>query len=95
MEKIKKEKLSELFTQIKENNTSAFEKLYHMCSKLVYGIAFSIVKNKQDAEEIVQVVFTKIYTIDKSKLPSKSEASWLYTITKNEAINFWKKRTVR
>lgn len=92
MEKIKKEKLSELFTQIKENNTSAFEKLYHMCSKLVYSIAFSIVKNKQDAEEIVQVVFTKIYTIEKSKLPSKSEASWLYAITKNEAINFWKKR---
>ena len=33
-----------------------------------------------------------MYSIDKNKLPSKNEASWLYSITKNETINFLKKR---
>lgn len=91
MTKINEKELSKLFTQIKENNTVAFEKLYSTYCQLVYNIAFSIIKNKQDAEDIVQIVFTKIYTIDKSKLPSKKEASWLYAITKNETINFLKK----
>lgn len=92
MEKINKKELSELFIQIKDNNTETFEKLYNKCNKLVYGIAFSILKNKQDAEDIVQIVFTKIYSIDKSKLPSKNEASWIYSMTKNETINLLKKK---
>lgn len=92
MEKINKKELSKLFAEIKEDKTVAFEKLYSLYNNLVYKIAFCIVKNKQDAEDIVQIVFTKIYSINKKKLPSKSEASWLYSITKNEAINFLKKK---
>ena len=59
---------------------------------LVYGIAFSLLKNKHDSEDIVQIVFTKIYSTDKSKLPVKNEASWLYSVTKNETLNFLKKK---
>ena len=92
MKKINKNELSQLFIALRSNNVIAFEKLYNLYNKLIYSIAFSIVKNKQDAEDIVQMVFIKIYSIDKSKLPSKSESSWLYSITKNEAINFLKKR---
>lgn len=92
MEKIDKKELKKLFIQIKKNNKIAFEKLYNTYNKLVYSIALSIVKNKQDAEDIVQKIFTKIYSIDKNKLPSKNEASWLYSTTKNEAINFLKKK---
>ena len=86
--KIDEKELNELFKEIKNNNKMAFEKLYSRYNKLVYGIAFSILKNKQDAEDMVQNVFTKIYSIDKNKLPSSNEASWLYTLTKNESINF-------
>lgn len=92
MTKINEKELSKLFTEIKDNNTTAFENLYNLYNKLVYGIAFSIAKNKQDAEDITQMVFTKIYAIEKSKLPTKNEASWLYSTTKNETINFLRKR---
>lgn len=91
MEQINKKELSKLFIEIKGNNRVAFERLYSRYYQLVYGIAFSIVKNKQDAEDIAQTVFAKIYTMEKSKLPTKHEASWLYSITKNETINFLKK----
>ena len=86
MVKINKEELKELFVEFKNGNQQEFEKLYAKYNKLVYGIAFSILKNQQDAEDIVQIVFTKIYGIDKNKLPTSKEASWLYTTTKNEAI---------
>lgn len=90
--KIDEKELNELFKEIKNNNKMAFEKLYSRYNKLVYGIAFSILKNKQDAEDMVQNVFTKIYSIDKNKLPSSNEASWLYSVTKNETINYLKNK---
>ncbi len=93
MEKINKKELKELFGEIKHDNKVAFEKLYNKYNRLVYGVAFSMLKSKQDAEDIVQTVFTKIYVIDKSKLPSSNEATWLYSVTKNETINFLKKKS--
>ena len=68
------------------------EKLYNQYNKLVYGIAFSILKNNQDSEDIVQNVFTKLYTMDKSKLPNNNEATWIYSVTKNETLNFLQKK---
>ena len=67
MGKINKEELKELFIEFKNGSQQEFEKLYTKYNKLVYGIAFSILKNQQDAEDIVQIVFTKIYGIEMTK----------------------------
>ncbi len=91
MRKIKTRELKELFIEIKYGNRIAFEKLYNNYNKLIYNIAYSILKNKQDAEDIVQIVFEKLYLIDKEKLPNRNESSWLYSITKNETINYLKR----
>lgn len=90
--KIDEEELNKIFIEIKKGNNNAFEKLYNKYNKLVEGVAFSILKNRQDAEDITQSVFTKIYEIDKNKLPSTKEASWLYTTTKNETLTFLRKQ---
>lgn len=89
--KIDNKELERIFFNIRENKTNGIEELYSKYKKIVYSIAFTISKNKTDAEDIMQVVFTKIYEIDSSKLPTTNYSSWLYTITKNEAINFLKK----
>lgn len=91
MGKIKARELKELFIEIKYGNKIAFEKLYNNYNKLIYSIAYSILKNKQDAEDVVQIVFEKLYLIDKEKLPNRNESSWLYSITKNETINYLKR----
>ena len=92
MEKINVEELRELFIEIKYGNNIAFEKLYKNYKNLVYKIAYSILKNPHDSEDIVQIVFEKIYSIDKDKLPICNESSWLYSVTKNETINYLKKK---
>ena len=92
MSKLNDNELKELFIEMKYNNNIASEKLYKRYNKLVYGIAFSILKNPHDTEDIVQSVFTKIYSIDKDKLPDRNEASWLYSTTKNETINYLKRK---
>ena len=91
MKKINEKELKELFIELKNDNKIVFEKLYNKYNKLVYGIAFSILKNKEDSEEVVQNVMSKLYNLDKSKLPISKEASWLYTVTKNEAISIIRK----
>lgn len=84
--------LKKFFCEFKVDNKNNFEKFYLNYNKLIYGIAFSILKNKEDAEDIVQIVFSKLYSLDKENFPSKSEASWLYSLTKNETISFLRKQ---
>lgn len=92
MVKINEKELKELFIGLKCGNKKAFENLYSKYNRLVYGIAFSILKNKADSDDIVQTVFSKIYEINKEKLPINKEASWIYTLTKNETITFLRKK---
>ena len=83
---INKKELHELFQGIKQGSRTAFEVLYKRYNQLVYKIAFSILKNKENSEDVMQNVFTKIYELSEIKLPDNKEASWLYTVTKNESI---------
>lgn len=92
--KLKEKELHVLFNKIKnkDEKEEAFNTLYKDYNKLIYGIAFSILKNKDDSEDVLQTVFAKIYKLSKSKLPEKSETSWLYSVTKNEAITYLRKK---
>lgn len=93
MNRIDEKELKQLFTELKSsNNKEAFETLYKKYNKLVYRIAFTILKNKEDSEDIVQAVFSKIYSLPKDKLPIDNIASWIYSVTKNEAISLYRKR---
>jgi len=92
--KIKHEKeLEEIFKNLKSSdNKDNFELFYNNYNNLVYKIAFTILKNKDDSEDIVQVVFSKIYSLPKDKLPAKCILSWIYSVTKNESISLLRKK---
>lgn len=88
MKKVDKEELHRIFIGIKNGKEEDFTELYQKYKDLVYGVSFSILKNREDSEEIVQTIFTKIYKLEKEKLPKESEASWLYSFSKNASLNF-------
>lgn len=92
MEKINKEDLHLLFQQIKAKDKPSLEKLYKNYKDLIYSISFSIVKDNYISEEVVQTVFLKILQLPPNSLPSHSEASWLYTTTKNQTIDLLRKK---
>ena len=91
MKNIDKKELHSIFTNLRIGKEKSFNELYEKYSKLIYNIAFSILKSRENSEDVMQNVFSKIYKLDNEKLPSDNEASWLYSITKNEAINYMKK----
>ena len=92
MKKIDKKELHNIFCNIENNKELYFNKLYEKYKKLVYAIAFSILKDKDNSEDIVQKVYIKILKMEKQKLPKTNEAGWLYSITKNETIDFIKSK---
>lgn len=87
----KEEYIKQFFNELKVHNKTNYENFYTTYKHLVYSISYSILKNKDDAEDIVQNVFVKLYNMSPEKLPQKNELSWLYTVTKNEALQLYKK----
>jgi RNA polymerase sigma-70 factor (ECF subfamily) len=69
----------------------AFETLVRQYEKPIYNLALRMVRDRDDAMDIVQTVFVKVY----EKLGSYDEQhgffSWLYRIAINESINFTKR----
>ncbi len=63
-----------------------YEKLYQPLLRLSYGV----LKNLDEAEEVLQDVFTKFYlNIDKVK--PEAYNSWLYRVTLNESISHYRR----
>jgi len=69
-------------------DTRAFDALVRKYQKPLYHLALRMVRDRDDAMDIVQGVFVKVY----QKLDSYDERrgffSWIYRITINESINF-------
>ncbi len=86
-------KEEEIFELLKTNRKLGIEELYKNYSKLVYGVIYSILKNTDETEDVLQNVFVKIFKLDNEELPTKSHLSWLYSVAKNETINYIKKHS--
>lgn len=74
---------------------NAFEEIYREFSSTVYTIALNITWNRQDAEEVTQDVFIKVFRCLKGFMFRSSFSTWLYRITVNTAINMCRKRSRR
>lgn len=75
-------------TQNKRNFNSVYNE-YHL---LVYNIALNYVQNIEDAEEITQDVFLKVYESLSKFKENSSLKTWLYRITINQSLDFIKKK---
>lgn len=86
----------QLVLQIQAGNRAAFEQLYWRYKDRVISIVYGIVHNRQDAIELSQEVFVRIYkNIDKYQ-PGTRFFTWLYRISYNLAIDkYRRKKTAR
>lgn len=65
----------------------AFTEFYNQTSSIVYGFALSILRNKQDAEDIMHDAFIKAYTSAVTYRPMGKPMAWMLTIVKNLCYN--------
>ena len=81
----------ELLTQASTGDIQAFEEIYRLASSFVYSVALRVTRNADEAKEVTQDVFIKIYNNLRSFRFRSSFKTWLYRITTNTALNALKK----
>jgi RNA polymerase sigma-70 factor (ECF subfamily) len=74
-----------LMSKVKKYDQKAFEELYNKASTAVFGLAMSILGNKDDASDVVQNTFISIYEKIQSYYPEGKAMAWIFTITRNHA----------
>ena len=71
----------------KRGNERAFEKLVRLYEARVFYCAISLVGNRQDAEEVTQDAFVKVWKTLSQFRGECSFSSWLMRITRNTATD--------
>jgi RNA polymerase sigma-70 factor, ECF subfamily len=80
--------------RVKNGDREAFASLIEKHKSMVYTVAYRIVKNHEDAEELAQDAFLKVFqSIEQFEQRSKF-STWIYKIVYNSAISFIRKKRI-
>ena len=79
------DKLSDekLLLRVAQGDKEAFQRLYQNTDKTIYGFILSILRNPQDAEEIMQETYLKIWTSAAGYKSQGKPLAWMFTIARN------------
>ncbi len=77
------DRLEKLLMELAQGNKDALCFFYEEAKAPVYGFALSILRNRQDAEDILQETFLQVYAAAKDYTPKGKPMAWVLTVTKN------------
>ncbi len=86
---------AELMRRCQAGEAGAFEEFVKFYHGRVHSVIYSILRNSNDAEDIAQQVFTKIYFSLKKFNFRSAVSTWVYKITVNECYDHLRKQKVR
>jgi RNA polymerase sigma-70 factor (ECF subfamily) len=78
---------NDLVQECLTGNTKAFEALIDKYQKKIFNIIYRMTNNYDDAEDITQSIFIKVYEKLEHFKPKFKFFSWLYRIALNESLN--------
>jgi len=84
----------QLICQYFNGDKQSLEFLISRYLKIVYALAYNYAKNTQDAEDITQEVFVKVYKHLKRFDRSRNFKTWLMAIARHEAVDFYRRKKV-
>jgi RNA polymerase sigma-70 factor, ECF subfamily len=95
LSKIVEEKMEDIpraiIEQAQKGDIEAFEQIYRAASSFVYSLALRITASRQEAQEVTQDVFIKIYHHLREFQFRSSLKTWVYRIAANTAFNAYKR----
>lgn len=77
----------QMISRAKKGELTAFEALVTAYERRVFSLAFRFSNNEQDAQDITQEVFLRVYRSLKSFRGDSGFSTWLYRITANICID--------
>jgi RNA polymerase sigma-70 factor, ECF subfamily len=84
-----------LVEQIRRGDEGAFEMLVRRKTSKVYGLCYRVIGNSEDAKDISQLVFIKLWENLAKYDPQYAFDTWLYRMVTNVAIDFMRNKQSR
>src|SRR6476646_7803100 len=84
-----------LIRRVQSRDEMAFREIVERYQSKVFSIIYGILRNRNDAEDIAQQVFAKVYFSLKNFDFRSSLLTWIYKITVNECYDYLRKKRVR
>ena len=84
-----------LMLQVRDGNAAAFESLVEKYQARLVGILGHMTSNRDQAEDLAQEVFMRVYRARESYVPGAKFSTWLFTIAHNVASNAIRKKSRR
>lgn len=82
----------ELLIRLKNGDMLAFDRVYELYSHKLFSFILRILKNDDEAEDIVQEVFVKIWESREKLVDYKLLNSYIFTIAYNNSIDLIRKK---
>lgn len=80
----------------KPGNQEALHELYSRLSANVYALALNLLRNREEAEEVLQDTFLKVYRNTNAFDPSRGSArAFVYTVARNDCLSRLRARRSR
>jgi len=76
-----------LMLQVRDDDAAAFEELVLRYQNRVVGIMTHLTRKREQAEDLAQEVFLRVYRARKRYTPDAKFSTWLFTIANNIALN--------
>ncbi|MFQ5637136.1 MAG: RNA polymerase sigma factor [bacterium] len=86
---------SQLVLRCQNNERKAQRELYELYKDWVFNVAYRMANNRQEAEDISQVVFMRVFKNLSSFRGDAALSSWIYRIAVNVCINHFRKTQKR
>jgi RNA polymerase sigma-70 factor (ECF subfamily) len=84
-----------LMLRVRDDDAAAFAELVEQYQQRLVTIMHHLVGNKEEAEDLAQEVFLRIYRTRKKYRPRAKFSTWLFTIANNLALNALRSRQRR
>jgi RNA polymerase sigma-70 factor (ECF subfamily) len=80
-----------LLERIKKDDREAFRELVSLYQKRIFLLAFSFFRNREDAMDIVQETFMRLYQKIHTFREGENFQSWIFQVAKNLCIDHYRK----
>jgi len=78
---------------VEKNKDRAFQLLVDAYASKVFNTCINLLRNKEDAEDVTQEVFTAVYLSIESFSGSSKLSTWIYSIAINKSKEFLRSKT--
>jgi RNA polymerase sigma-70 factor, ECF subfamily len=85
----------QLVEQVRQGDDGAFEMLVRRKTSKVYGLCYRVIGNSEDAKDISQLVFLKLWENLEKYDATYAFDTWLYRMVTNVAIDFMRSKQSR